>query len=918
LKKTETEIGLSLLTRVPDMYLYLDTDLYILDATDSFLDVTYTQRAFLKGKNFFEVFPGNKSDNSDENEFQISFDYVVTEKVSHGISVQPYFLTTHSGISERKYFKVSNTPILNDLGDILFIIHRIGVMTELTEDHVLLNNVVKEKGLTEEQVRQETVKPEVQKNVIQEFADQSPFPMGIFRGPEYVVEAANSAMCEIWNMQPEDVIGNPLFDVFPGLRNQGFKELLDGVMRTGIPYIGKELPVVIKRQGIDKVYYYDLIYHPLTGPDGSISGISVAASDVTAAVEAHEEIRESRDRIGQLLDNLPEITWTAIPTGEINFYNRKWYEYTGLSYEETRDWGWKIAVHPDDYDHTMKIYTEAIAGGNEYETELRLKRASDGEFRWHLSRAVPHRNREGKVTLWIGTTIDIHQLKTTEVELMKLRLRENELHEQSEKERIKLYNLFMDVPAMMCVLRTREHIFELVNPLYQELYRGRQLVGKPVREALPELSGQGVFELLDHVYNYGETFIGTEVPMALGDEKETRYFNYIYKPTSFDKEDEINGIIGFGFEVTGEVVARRSLEESEQRLRIAQKAANIGTFEWNLLTDKISYTAQVEIILGFVSQKLVAEPEQIMKLVYPEDEERIRNEIQDCLNTRRNIHLEFRIVRPDAAIRWINLTGEIFYEVSGTPDRVVGVILDITERVETARSLEAKNTELQHINTDLDNFIYTASHDLKAPISNLEGLLNALGQETAFTGEQQVIVELMFQSVQRFKTTIMDLTEISKAQRGQQEDLETILFEEIINQLLPDISDLIDRFNPRIEFNFLVPSVKYSKKNLRSILYNLISNAIKYSSPLRQPVIKVSSEKKGSCVLLSVQDNGLGLSGEDQDKIFGMFKRAHQHVEGTGIGLYVIKRMIENSGGKIEVESEIDTGTTFRVYLSSC
>jgi signal transduction histidine kinase len=115
--------------------------------------------------------------------------------------------------------------------------------------------------------------------------------------------------------------------------------------------------------------------------------------------------------------------------------------------------------------------------------------------------------------------------------------------------------------------------------------------------------------------------------------------------------------------------------------------------------------------------------------------------------------------------------------------------------------------------------------------------------------------------------------------------------------------------------DFQVKEIRFARKNLRSILYNLVSNALKYRSPHRSPRIQLESEQQGEWIRLSVHDNGLGIEAEHIPKLFGMFKRLHTHVEGTGIGLYIVKRIVENNGGNIEVKSELGKGTSFNIYL---
>ena len=234
------------------------------------------------------------------------------------------------------------------------------------------------------------------------------------------------------------------------------------------------------------------------------------------------------------------------------------------------------------------------------------------------------------------------------------------------------------------------------------------------------------------------------------------------------------------------------------------------------------------------------------------------------------------------------------------------------------KELEANNKELSKVNNDLDNFIYTASHDLKAPISNIEGLITALFLEIDDDNpEFEKIRQMTTASIQKFKNTLNDLTEISKVQKENSDDVQIVHLNTLIEEIRLDIKSIIDKSKAQINLDLQVEEFKFSSKNMRSILYNLISNAVKYSSPERVPQVNVSTKVVSGYTILTVSDNGLGINPAYKSKLFGMFKRLHDHVEGSGIGLYIVKRIIENNGGKIEVESELNVGTTFKVYFKN-
>ena len=251
--------------------------------------------------------------------------------------------------------------------------------------------------------------------------------------------------------------------------------------------------------------------------------------------------------------------------------------------------------------------------------------------------------------------------------------------------------------------------------------------------------------------------------------------------------------------------------------------------------------------------------------------------------------------------------------------------LDLLERTHQNNThLYNINSSLTKINQELDNFVFTASHDLKSPISNIEGLLEVLSEAVTaenFNREEiNRIIYLMKSSVKSFNLTIKDLTTIVETTTTSvDEKLEEINIFEIVESVKQDLTQLIEASQAKIEvFSEDKMVLHFSKKNLKSILYNLLSNAIKYRSPARTPEVLVKLEEINGKRQLSVTDNGLGIPLDKQDHVFTMFKRFHSHVEGSGIGLYIVKRMVDNMNGQIQVNSTLNEGTTFNlIFLPS-
>ena len=237
------------------------------------------------------------------------------------------------------------------------------------------------------------------------------------------------------------------------------------------------------------------------------------------------------------------------------------------------------------------------------------------------------------------------------------------------------------------------------------------------------------------------------------------------------------------------------------------------------------------------------------------------------------------------------------------------------------QELSTTNAQLIRTNSDLDNFIYTASHDLKAPITNIEGLLSALRQhlpaEAYAAGLVPRLLDLMQGAVGRFQGTIAQLTDITKLQVAHAQSAEAVDLALLVEAVRLDLVPVLAAAGAHLTVDVgTCPIVSFAPQNLRSIVYNLISNAVKYRAPDRVPLVQLRCHRAGAGVVLTVQDNGLGLDAAQQTKLFGLFQRLHTHVDGSGIGLYMVKKIVTNAGGTITVESQPGVGSTFTVSFS--
>ena len=252
-------------------------------------------------------------------------------------------------------------------------------------------------------------------------------------------------------------------------------------------------------------------------------------------------------------------------------------------------------------------------------------------------------------------------------------------------------------------------------------------------------------------------------------------------------------------------------------------------------------------------------------------------------------------------------------------NRTNGVIItfvDITDRMKVLK-------ELERLNASHETFIYSVSHDLKAPLANIEGLVQHLikssGELTEKMGEdtkrQKFIAELLDKSVKSMRDIINELSEIVKIERNFKEQVETVYFENILREVEMMIKGKIIESQATLTYDIHVREIEFSRKNIRSILYNLISNGIKYQRPGQAPEIAITTGIKDEMLHISVSDNGIGIAKDQQDLIFTPFTRLEKNIEGTGIGLYLVKKIVENEGGQIFVSSKPGEGSKFDIYL---
>jgi PAS domain S-box-containing protein len=389
--------------------------------------------------------------------------------------------------------------------------------------------------------------------------------------------------------------------------------------------------------------------------------------------------------------------------------------------------------------------------------------------------------------------------------------------------------------------------------------------------------------------------------------------------------------------ILGRVVEREiwesELRRRESQLATAEKLARLGSWRWDPTNDRVTWSEQLYRIYGMEPGTPV-DRDTYFALHHPDDRERVRGVIDRARETGTPFSVEHRIVRPDGEVRIVHGLGPVVLDEDGGLVQMAGTAQDVTERKEAeererellrehvreqlararaeaeAEELSRLSNELQRSNAELDQFAYVASHDLKAPLRGIANLAQWLREdiEETLSEENREMLDLLSGRVHRMEALIDGLLSYSRAGRIREEP-------EAVDtgELVRDVVDLID---PPDDLELVVadgmPTLTTEKLPLQQVFHNLIANAVKYG-PESGARIEVDREDIGDAWRFSVRDNGPGISPRYQERIWVMFQtlQPRDEVEGTGIGLALVKKIVGSRGGEVGLESEEGEGARF-------
>jgi two-component system sensor histidine kinase VicK len=554
---------------------------------------------------------------------------------------------------------------------------------------------------------------------------------------------------------------------------------------------------------------------------------------------------------------------------------------------------------------------------------------------WWASTFVPIFGEQGEVEYVLGTAIDLTE-KVKSRQLLETSKREQRLLNEQlsasrrqmaavneelagsesgyRNQRNRLESFISQAPAGICVLSGPNLVFEFINPLYQQLFPGRLLLGKPLLQAVPEVEGTPIWDILQDVYLSRQTFEGREllIPLARTDTGpvEDRYFDFIYQ-ARINEGNTVDGILVFVIEVTNSVIARQeinssrqSLQKAEQMLRFAIDAANIGTYSLDSKTRTLIASPRLKELYGFYPDEEMSYDAAI-DAVTDDFRQRLTDGVEAAFQEGKDFNMDYQVRSAhDQKLRWVRNVGKVDSHTYEAEAIFSGAVIDITEQ----RADEQRKND----------FIGMVSHELKTPLTSLSAIIQATGIKLKNNPEPFLAgaMERAKNQVKKMTKMIDGFLNVSRLESGkivinkEQFNIDDVL-EEIIKEteLTTSIAIHFDACQPL--------TINADRDKITSVVANLLSNAVKYAP--NSKIIDVKCATREDMVIVSIQDYGMGVKRQDRDKLFDRYYRVEnnttQNISGFGIGLYLSAEIIYRHGGKIWLESEYGFGSTFYFSL---
>ncbi|GAX40981.1 PAS/PAC sensor hybrid histidine kinase [Tolypothrix sp. NIES-4075] len=710
----------------------------------------------------------------------------------------------------------------------------------------------------------------------------------------------------------------------------------------------------------DGTHYYESRLIPEFSQDNSINSVLGIVRDMTEYKRAEQALRESEERFRELAENIQDVFWMFNPIKRQFLYVSPAYQQWGYSCDVCADYTqWFEVIHPDDRQRVRKAYLNCQLEEG-FNQEYRIIR-QDLSISWIRDRCVAIKNESGEIYRLAGIAEDITEQKESQETIAILnRNLQRRAHE--------LQTLFDVIPIAIGIsLDSKSHEIK-VNPAYAQILNIPENANASITP--PENAPLSPYK----IYRHGQEVSDNELPLQIASSgievrdaeidivrADGAVFNLFgYASPLFDEQGKPRGAVSAFIDISDRVSHEAILRNSEEQVRMATTAAELGMWFWHIPTNELTWTPKCNELLGRHANNPMGY-DIFLSCLHPEDRDRTQQAINHALKENVEYDTEYRVIWSDNSIHWIAAKGRAFHDASGNPVRMMGTVQDISkrkqadaeriellEREKAARAVsEAAQSAAEAANRIKDEFLAVLSHELRTPLNPILGWAKLLRKRKFDETATDKALETIERNAKLQAQLIEDLLDVSRILRGKlslnvcpvnlattiEAAIETVRLSAQAKSI--EIKTILDPNVGRISGD---------SSRLVQVIWNLLSNAIKFTPPGGCVEVELSvgmgdnetkrQKDKGnnssfspslpipspSSAQITVKDTGKGIDPDFLPYVFDYFRQADSSTTrrfgGLGLGLAIVRHIVELHGGTIWAESLGEgQGATFTIQL---
>ncbi len=565
----------------------------------------------------------------------------------------------------------------------------------------------------------------------------------------------------------------------------------------------------------------------------------------------------------------------------------------------------RARIHPDDRAASRASFEQALAGSAQVEMELRFRDAA-GRWRPFLTRRRLLRDAAGAPLAMIGVGIDL----SARIESMH---RQNQLMREFELTARAAGIGYWSAVGSSQVPRWSEQMYRLhgLPP------RGPALsIGAWLERFVHAADRCEVLERIRAWLRAGDPFLEMEFRIVRTDGAVRRVLSHSRGERGADGRADIYGVLQ---DVTEQRAAQAALREAGERAALAARGAGIGTWEQDLATGRVHWDEQMWRLRGLQPQPEPPPLAERLAIVHPDDRAPMLAEAARAADEGRPSTAEFRVQWPDGSWHWLAARAALVHDDTGRALRRFGVNWDVTEARSAQRAREQGEAALRASEAK-SRFLSRMSHELRTPLNAVLGFTRLLldGGERIGADTRRRHLEQVEIAGQHLLTLIDDVLDLSSVEAGVRIAVQPAALAPLVEQTLPLVAVLAQRHDVRVSSGTLDYRVQADPLRLRQVLLNLLSNAVKYNRPGGQ--VRIDAQACGAQVVIAVSDTGRGMDPAELQQAFEPFNRLGREtegIEGTGIGLSIVRSLVERMGGTLQASSSPGSGSRFELWLAA-